>query len=347
MLYLQEVDVEDFSEAMVTIPGCDVYVNNGAKKRVASIIRHGTFKSIVQEPTKEKAEVWLRVERNDQRLTLGNIYREWNKHQDEDIEELCERVEKRLPKEKMLLAGDFNLDPSRIKDATYALSRKTANFVGRMEGAGLDRISFGNTFERIKAGKAIKSELDWLLSSHDDMVTDMGVVKSAMSDHSLIHWKICLQQPVQLDQKFDAKKIRKLDKINRDQFVLDMAQQPWEELAGMEEVEDMVEQFHKLFLTVLDEHAPMEEVRVKNKRFVRRPSAALTSLRRKRDNARSKGKLTLLQELRKKCQKLSREEAINQAVERLEKGPQEAWKIVGEVTGKNKSIFISMTCGRE
>ena len=67
----------------------------------------------------------------------------------------------------MLLAGDFNLDPSRIEDPNYTQGRKTRNFLARMEGAGMDRISFGNTFERIKSGKVISSELDWLLSSHD------------------------------------------------------------------------------------------------------------------------------------------------------------------------------------
>ena len=129
---------------------------------------------------------------------------------------------------------------------------------------------------------------------------------------------------------------RKLDKIIKEKFVQDMAQQNWEQLAVMEEVEEMVQCFHTLFLSVLDVHAPLVKVN-KRRGPIRRPSAALTQLRRKRDNARSKGKIDLLRELRRECQRLSREETMSHAVERIEKGPNEVWKIVGEVTGKKKS----------
>ena len=328
--------MEDFSEPLISVPGCEVFVNGGMKKRVASIVRKGIFTNIEQLQSKESAQVWLRVEKDGQKVTLGNLFREWNKSQEKVIEELCQRVEKRSENEKVLLAGDFNLDPSRIEDPNYALARKTRSFLTRMEGAGLDRISFGSTFERMKSGKVIKSELDWLLVSHDDMVSETEMAKSGMSDHGLILWRLDFQNPTQC-AKEGKNKFRKLDQINRGKFVQDMAQQNWEQLAVMEDVEDMVECFHRLFLSVLDEHAPLVEVKKRRRGPARRPSAALSQLRRKRDNARSKGKMDLLRELRKECQRLSREETMRQAAERLEKGPNEAWKIVGEVTGKQKS----------
>ena len=340
MLHLQEVDVKHFSDAIISIPGCEVFVNGGAKKRVATIVRCGVFTTIEQLQSKEdKAQVWLRLERaGGQKITLGNVYREWNRRQEEDMEELCMKVEERGPKEKMFLAGDFNLDPSRQEDSSYSLTRKAANFLARMNGAGMERISFGKTFERIRAGKLITSELDWLLASHTEMVSKLGVEKSGMSDHCLILWKLSFQKTKEDEECALSKRklIRRLDRIKKEEFLHEMAQQSWDNLAELEGAEEMVICFHRLFLGVLDKHAPLIVARNKRRNALK-PSAALVRLRRKRDNARSKGKTNLLRELRKECQRLSRQEAISTTVNRLEEGSQEVWKIVGEVTGKKKN----------
>ena len=45
VLFLQEIDLRHFSKGMLDFPECDVYVDGGEKKRVASIVKKGTFAS--------------------------------------------------------------------------------------------------------------------------------------------------------------------------------------------------------------------------------------------------------------------------------------------------------------
>ena len=72
------------------------------------------------------------------------------------------------------------------------------------------------------------------------MVDGEDLVRSGMSDHSLILWRMCLDLPNQSSKEGRRRKIRKLQKIDKREFIRDMAQQPWEELAQLEDAEEMV-----------------------------------------------------------------------------------------------------------
>jgi hypothetical protein len=56
------------------------------------------------------------------------------------------------------------------------------------EQAGLLRILFRKTFQRRVLDTVEASELDWILTSHPDMVINKDKLESAMSDHDMIIW---------------------------------------------------------------------------------------------------------------------------------------------------------------
>ena len=333
VLFLQEVDLRHFSEGMLVFPGYEVFVHGGQKKRSVTVVKHGTFKRIAQLGEENTSpQVWLEAETDMGSITLGNIYREWNGNQDEDMETLCQWAEERKGSGGVILAGDFNLDPSRTGDQTYAMSQKTTRFLARMSGAGLDRVAFGKTFKRQVAGRVISSELDWVLTSNRDAVVKPRTIPSGLSDHDLISWEVDSLQ-------FTSKKLeekcwgRKLNQIDLNKFKMDLVFAPWEELAEIDSMDELRDKFHDLFLTVLDKHAPLQEIKSRTK-VTKKPSAALRKLRRQRDNARSKGKSALLRDLRKKCEQLAKEECIQEVQARLDRDPTAVWKIVKEATGK-------------
>ena len=334
ILFLQELDITNYSEGCLSIPGYDVFVQDGDKKRVATIIKKRTFSNVTQIQRNGVAQVWLKVEmKQGGHLTLGNIYREWNKNQEKDLEELCSWMEERPKQGTVIMAGDFNLDPSRFEDETYSLKRLGKNFLSRMKGLGLERVSFGNTFERIVSGQHIQSELDWVLIPNAELVKEKKVIASGLSDHNLIVWKLCCPQSC---SKTLTKWARKLQKVNIPHLREDLLRQPWEDIAKVNCVDQMAGIFNDLFLQVLDQHAPLVQITYK-RRISPKPSAALRRLRRLRDNARSKGKLHELQRLRTECRKLSRLETVQKVESRLTQNPSEAWKIVQEVTKKSQS----------
>ena len=324
VLFLQEIDLKDFTVDMMKIPGYDVYVGGGDKKRVATFVKHKTFSCLEQvRERQEKAQVWIEAEVKGCQPML------------------CEWAESRSDEKMTILGGDFNLDPSKFSDQSYSMRSAGEVFLTRMRNAGLERISFGNTFERTVKGKCIKSELDWVLTSDPTAVAENKNMGGTMSDHSLITWKVDLQPKVRYCEKNIGRMRRNLKKINRDSFLTELSQQPWEILPALKDAEAMAIAFNKLLLGVLDRHAPFQPIKTRS-RLSGKPSKRLRWLRRKRDNLRSKGRLTELKELRKECNKLAKEEAIQRAESKLKEGPHKAWAIARDVLGKQAETSLQI-----
>ena len=70
--------------------------------------------------------------------------------------------------------------------------------------------SFGKTFCRLVAGKKIESELDWLLSSQQDMIENKKLFQSGLSDHAAIMWEMRTVGKKELPHRY--KKARKYGK---------------------------------------------------------------------------------------------------------------------------------------
>ena len=337
MLFVQELDLKDFSMDLVSIPGYFTFVDGGSKKRVATIIKEGAFNRLTQIKQETRAQVWIEAEtRRGEKITLANIYREWNNDQESVLEELCVWAESKR-RGKAILAGDFNLDPTKFSLRTYNMRLTGNEFLSRMEGTGLERVSFGKTFERWIEGLKVESELDWLLTTDSSFIKNTSTLKTGLSDHALITWDVMLEER----NGHERRLARGYGKVDWREFCIDLLQQPWESLAELD-LEDMAQQINHLILEVLDQHAPLREVKVKGRRPVPRPSAVLKKLRRNRDNARSKGELKKLRHLRKECHARTRLETLQSVEERLKKSPQEAWKIVKELTGKSQRNTVKI-----
>ena len=323
--------------------GYTTFTHEGPKKRAVTLIKEGIFSTITHMfPTCERPEVWLKVrEHSGKKMILGNVYREWGNNQLEVLNQITKNIAQLLPSNRILLAGDFNLDMSRISDPSYGARKLAVEFLERILELGLTRISFGKTFKRSVDGVNIESELDWALSSDTNLVKECCAMETGLSDHNLILWKM------KADNKREAavNTFRNLAKIDRLKFQKDLASQPWEMLADMSSVEHMAIAFNKMVLEVLDYHAPLRASKKRAKELPK-PSKVLTELRRQRDNMRSRGNLTKLRQLRTQCKNLAKKEQLEHINQRLTKNPSSAWNIVREMTGgKTKSTPVIMEDG--
>jgi hypothetical protein len=131
----------------------------------------------------------------------------------------------------------------------------------------------------------VASELDWILTSHPDMVINKDKIESAMSDHDMITWGLNLKKETMPSNVI--KGLRNYTRVNKSNFAKDLAAQPWETLAKGT-TEEMANQFNKLLMEVVNKHAPAKDQKLKG-RQTPKPSAALKNLRWMRDNVRSKG----------------------------------------------------------
>ena len=203
-----------------------------------------------------------------------------------------------------------------------------AEFSQELDELGFEKVSFGKTFRRSVNGTDVSSQLDWLMVTAQVKVSNTRKLESGMSDHDLILWDLKTQKETgKAVRKF--RNMKKIDKVN---FAGDLAQQPWENIAYMSSVDEMAQELNNRVLAVLDQHAPLQEAKCK-KKWMPKPSTELVKLRRKRDNAQSKGKADKLRRLRAQCKSLARKENLQYTSQRLEKNSGAAWNIVQEMTG--------------
>lgn len=224
IMFLQEIDILDFSPATLSLPGFSVFVDKGLKKRTCILVRKNIFENITQiYPCSVLPQVWLQVTENSGRKTmLTNIYREWCKDQAKVVEELKNNLSKSLSSGgRIIMAGDFNLNPQRGLDTTYSSHHVTSILLHKLAELGLENYSFGDTFNRTVEGKEISSELDWLVSNCE--VWNLQNERFGLSDHSLLTWKSnCSSRSNTTKGVY----LRNLSRINKTSFAKDLSMQP-------------------------------------------------------------------------------------------------------------------------
>ena len=95
--------------------------------------------------------MWVQLEKDGHKLVVGNIYREWDKNQGQVIDEFLETIESFPIGNKILVAGDFNIDPTKLKDKSYNsnIQQVGKRLLQGMAERGFTRHSAGATFHRL------------------------------------------------------------------------------------------------------------------------------------------------------------------------------------------------------
>jgi hypothetical protein len=161
---------------------------------------------------------------------------------------------------KLLVAGDFNLNPSRLTDFRYGARTMTSRLLRGAEMFGLSGISFEKTFQRRVFDTVVASELDSILTSHPDMVINKDKIEGAKSDHDMITWGLKFKKQTMPSNVI--KGLRNYTRVNKSNFAKDLAAQPWETLAKGT-TEKIGNQFNKLLKEVVNKHAPDKDQKLK------------------------------------------------------------------------------------
>ena len=107
-----------------------------------------------------------------------------------------------------------------------------------------------------------RSLLDVVLVSNKDIVLTSGVLDLTISDHYLVYVVLDMKLP-KLPPTYIT--TRSFKNYTADQFSSDIAQVPWATVELMDSVDDRVNAFNDLFLTCVDNHAPIKTLKLKRK----------------------------------------------------------------------------------
>ena len=107
-----------------------------------------------------------------------------------------------------------------------------------------------------------RSLLDVIEISCPSIVKDSGVVDIGISDHSMVFCILKLKTVKPHPTHIHARSLKHYDP-NR--FVMDLSQLPFDMIFSAEDVEDKLHLFNQLFISTLNNHAPVKHITIKGR----------------------------------------------------------------------------------
>ena len=192
--------------------------------------------------------------------------------------------------------------------------------------------------------------IDLILTNKEENISKSGVIHLGLSDHSMIFAirKHCIPK-----SRENVKYIRNFKNFNANDFLTDLSQTPWENIAQYDNPNVCWRVWYSLYLQVLDRHAPLRRMRTRGNSL---PwiSSNIKGIMRSRDfhkikavRYNSQTHWTKYKELRNKVNAELIKAKTNYFCNKIEdcaqsKDIKQSWNLINHLMGKNmKSNTIS------
>ena len=118
--------------------------------------------------------------------------------------------------------------------------------------------------EATRVTLATSSLIDHIVTNKPEKISDSGVIHTGISDHSLV---FAIRKISVIDKQENILEIRNMKNFNEEKFIGDLLKQPWEHIYfSAENPNAMWEIWKKIFLNVLDKHAPLQHKKIRSKK---------------------------------------------------------------------------------
>ena len=191
--------------------------------------------------------------------------------------------------------------------------------------------------------------IDHIVTNTPEKVSDSGVIHTGISDHSLI---FAIRKISVVRKAGKTVEIINLKKFDAQKFVDDLSQQHWENVYFFAETPNAKwEIWKKLFLEVLDKHAPVQHKKIRT-RQIPWITSSIKELMNKRDKLKRKAIITNLENdwlIYKKTRnkvniklRNSKKDYYSTKIAGDRSNPKEAWKTINNLLGRqSKSTTVN------
>ena len=108
------------------------------------------------------------------------------------------------------------------------------------------------------------SLIDHMVTNTPEKISDSGVIHTGISDHSLI---FAIRKISVIKKQENIVEMRNMKNFNEEKFVAELLKQHWEQVYFFaEDPNDMWEIWKKIFVEVLDKHAPLQCKKIRSKK---------------------------------------------------------------------------------
>ena len=192
--------------------------------------------------------------------------------------------------------------------------------------------------------KTSKSLIDHHVTNSLDKLVFSGVIHASPSDHSLIYAIRKTNSVNKAAPNVPFIEFRNMKRFNVEQFVHDLHCQPWELITYESEINSMWALWKKLFLEILDRHAPIQKKRKRPFNDVPWLTRELKELIHKRDNFKRKAIMTnrnlfwdeykSLRNMVNIALRQAKAKYYHNKMALLNDNPKEAWRSINNLLGK-------------
>ena len=158
---------------------------------------------------------------------------------------------------EMYILGDLNCDLLR-PDKDYNIPTKKIKSL--YELYQLSQL----IDEATRVTMTTTSLIDHMVTNTPEKISDSGVIHTGISDHSLI---FAIRKISVIKKQENIVEMRNMKNFNEEKFVAELLKQHWEQVYFFaEDPNDMWEIWKKIFVEVLDKHAPLQCKKIRSKK---------------------------------------------------------------------------------
>ena len=296
--------------------GIMVYVKNGINAKRRADLETNDIQCVWLEITPERGKTFL----------VGNMYRpphsriEFNDRFENFIDHVMSEDK------EIILMGDFN--KNLINEE---MEPEWINFTTSL---GLSQLVKNPT----RTTETSSSLIDHIYTNCEENISRVHVGKFSISDHFAIFGNRKLNVQIK-NKEHHAITYRSFRHFDENLFCKDLSEVPWEIIATFDDVDDMVQTWNRLFLEIVDKHAPIKQHRIKRNHQPEWLTSEILDLMKERDNYKINGKMNEYRLLRNKLTTMidkAKKEMYQNKIEEGQNDPKTIWKIFQQFGASSK-----------
>ena len=195
--------------------------------------------------------VWIELHLRKRVILLGNIYRP-PKAGKEVLDSVSHMLDIMATEKKVILMGDMNINLLKSK------SSQADELLLITEDDGLTQL----ISEPTRITDHSQSLIDVLFCSNDNLISEAGATAVTSSDHLMIYGE-CTEN-FRACAMFST--VRSFKKCDVTKLISDLNRAPWHVSDIFQSIDDQWNYWKKLFLEIVDEHAPLVKIRTRKSR---------------------------------------------------------------------------------
>ena len=176
-----------------------------------------------------------------------------------DFFDLFEKLIKAIDNEnkEMYVLGDLNCDMLKTDKDSNTPTKKIKSLYELYQLSQL-------IDEATRITMTTSSLIDHIVTNTPEKICDSGVIHTGISDHSLV---FAIRKISVIRKQENTVEIRNMKNFDEEKFVAELLKQHWEYVYFFaEDPNAMWEMWKKLFLEVLDKHAPLQHKKIRSKK---------------------------------------------------------------------------------